>query len=192
MLHDAGRSLATQHTLVDRVVTVALDIANLVAPQMHVYAATTGTHVTGCLLDTVAYRLTQVDRRRRTHAWGIPSSECFHGAETRPSGKHATKFAARAIRQTLCAAAMQTRDRICFNASANRSGVEATGKRIIAKISTKGPIESLVRIAAMGVSQPMERLKFPALVGFAEERGGASSQSTPQDAYSKTPLQRQP
>ena len=47
MLHDTGRTFAAQHTLVDRVILVALDIADFAFAQMHLDAAATRAHVTG-------------------------------------------------------------------------------------------------------------------------------------------------
>src|SRR5690606_12642867 len=39
VLHDAGRALGAEHAAIDRMVAVALDIANLAVLQMHVDAA---------------------------------------------------------------------------------------------------------------------------------------------------------
>src|SRR5690606_20219096 len=47
VLHDPRRALGAQHTLVDRVVTVAFDVVNLVALDMHIDAAATCAHVAG-------------------------------------------------------------------------------------------------------------------------------------------------
>ena len=47
VLHDPGRSLAAQHAFVDRVILVALDIADLAVAQMDLDAAAAGTHVAG-------------------------------------------------------------------------------------------------------------------------------------------------
>ena len=63
MLHDPGRALAAQHALVDRVVAVALDVANLAVLQVHLDAATAGAHVAGRGLDLVVHRRRQIDCR---------------------------------------------------------------------------------------------------------------------------------
>ena len=59
VLHDAGRALAAQHALVDRMIAVAVDVADLAVLQVHPNAATAGAHVTGGGLDFVGGRLRQ-------------------------------------------------------------------------------------------------------------------------------------
>ena len=46
MLLDASRTLAADDALVDRMVSVAIDINNLAVFQMNLDAASTGTHIT--------------------------------------------------------------------------------------------------------------------------------------------------
>ncbi len=62
VLHDPGRALGAEHAAVDRVVAVALDVADLAVPEMHLDAAAAGAHVAGRGLDLVG------DRRRRVDA----------------------------------------------------------------------------------------------------------------------------
>ena len=45
LLHNAGCPLGAQHTAVDRMLSVALDIAKLAAAQMDLYPAPAGAHV---------------------------------------------------------------------------------------------------------------------------------------------------
>src|SRR6185369_9247319 len=45
LLHDPGRTLGADHALVDRVVRVAVDVAQLAVAQMDADAATAGAHV---------------------------------------------------------------------------------------------------------------------------------------------------
>ena len=59
MLHDAGRAFGTKHTLIDRMIPVALDVpdfGNPVFPALHVnvYSASAGTHIARCLVHLVA------------------------------------------------------------------------------------------------------------------------------------------
>ena len=44
-VHDPGRSLGAQHPAIDRVISVALDVAKCAVPQMDLNAAATGAHV---------------------------------------------------------------------------------------------------------------------------------------------------
>ena len=53
MLHDPGRTLGAQRTLVHRVVAVALDIANRTVQQVHLDAALAGAHVAGGEFDLI-------------------------------------------------------------------------------------------------------------------------------------------
>ena len=59
VLHDAGRALGAQYPLVDRVVAVALDVADLAVLDVHVDAAPACTHVAGRLANLVRHRLGQ-------------------------------------------------------------------------------------------------------------------------------------
>ena len=59
MLHDPGRALAAQNALVDRMVAVALDVADFPVADVDLDAAPAGAHVAGGELRLVA------DRRRR-------------------------------------------------------------------------------------------------------------------------------
>ena len=61
MLHDPGRTLATQHALVDRVVGVAFDIADLAVAQMDLDAAAAGAHVAGRRFGFVGDLRRQID-----------------------------------------------------------------------------------------------------------------------------------
>ena len=61
VLHDAGRALAAQHALVDGMVAVALDVADLAVLEEHADAAAAGAHVAGGGLDLVG----RVDRQVR-------------------------------------------------------------------------------------------------------------------------------
>ena len=56
MLHDAGRALGAQHAAVDRVVAVALDVADLAVLDMDVDAAAAGAHIARGLAHLVARR----------------------------------------------------------------------------------------------------------------------------------------
>ena len=68
MLHDAGRTLGTQHTFIHRVITIALNIANLAIAQMHIDAATAGAHIAGRLLDLVADFWRRINPGLYTHS----------------------------------------------------------------------------------------------------------------------------
>ena len=59
--HDPGRALAAQHAAVDRVVAVALDIAQRAVLQMDFDAAAAGAHVAGGIGDLIADRLRILD-----------------------------------------------------------------------------------------------------------------------------------
>src|SRR5215468_10315401 len=54
VVHDPCRSLGAQHALVDRMRSVALDVADAAVAQVHVDPAAAGTHVAGRLLHLVA------------------------------------------------------------------------------------------------------------------------------------------
>ena len=53
MLHDAGAALAAQHAAIDRMILVAVDVADLAVLDVHVDAAAAGAHVAGGLGDAV-------------------------------------------------------------------------------------------------------------------------------------------
>ena len=53
MLHDAGAALAAQHAAIDRMVLVAVDVADLAVLDVDVDAAAAGAHVAGGLGDAV-------------------------------------------------------------------------------------------------------------------------------------------
>ena len=53
MLHDPRCTLAAQHTLVDRVIPVALDVPDLTIFQVDLDPATAGAHVAGGCLDFI-------------------------------------------------------------------------------------------------------------------------------------------
>ena len=61
VLHDAGGTLAAQHALVDRMIAVALDVADLAVFQVDLDPATAGAHVAGRGLDLVGRRHGEVD-----------------------------------------------------------------------------------------------------------------------------------
>jgi hypothetical protein len=62
VLHDSGRALGAQHAMVDRVVAVALDVADAAVLQVHFDAAAAGAHVAGRGLDLVGDRRRQIER----------------------------------------------------------------------------------------------------------------------------------
>ncbi len=68
VVHDAGRALAAQHALIDRMGLVALDIADAPILEMHANAATAGAHVTSGGLNLVGDLRRQVFDRLRCHA----------------------------------------------------------------------------------------------------------------------------
>src|SRR5262249_19078741 len=45
--HDAGRTLAAENAVIDRMVAIALDVANLAVKEVHLDPAATGAHVAG-------------------------------------------------------------------------------------------------------------------------------------------------
>ena len=61
MLHDAGAALGAKHAAIDRMVAVALDVADLAAGDMHVDPAAAGAHVAGRLADFVRHAWRGVD-----------------------------------------------------------------------------------------------------------------------------------
>ncbi len=63
LLHDARRALGADHALVQRVVGVAVDVAQLPVLQVHADAAAAGAHVAGGVLDLA--------RRRRRGRGGV-------------------------------------------------------------------------------------------------------------------------
>src|SRR5690606_16904587 len=60
VLHDPGRALGADHALVDRVLRIAVDVADAAVLEVHADAAATGTHVARGLLDLVAGRLVEI------------------------------------------------------------------------------------------------------------------------------------
>ncbi len=62
VLHDTGRALGAQDAVVDRVVAVALDVADPAVLEVHFDAAAAGAHVAGGGLDLVRDRRRGVDR----------------------------------------------------------------------------------------------------------------------------------
>ena len=68
MLHDACRSLGAENALVHRMVTVALDIADLAIAHMHIDAATAGAHVACGLPDLVTDGGGGIDIRFDAHS----------------------------------------------------------------------------------------------------------------------------
>jgi hypothetical protein len=59
MLFDAGRTLGADHAAVDRMIGVALDVADLAVLEMDLDTATAGTHVAGGACNAVAGRIVQ-------------------------------------------------------------------------------------------------------------------------------------
>ena len=51
LLHDAGRALRTDHTLIKGMIGIALNVTDFAVAQMHIDATTACTHVTGGVLD---------------------------------------------------------------------------------------------------------------------------------------------
>ena len=66
-LHDTARALGTEHALVDRMVAIALDIADPALFQMHIDAAAAGAHIAGGLADFVRNRGRGVNLRLNSH-----------------------------------------------------------------------------------------------------------------------------
>jgi len=62
MVHDSGRTLATEHTLIDRMITIALDIPDLAVFQENSDATAAGAHIASGRLYLIG------DRRRRIDA----------------------------------------------------------------------------------------------------------------------------
>ena len=50
LLHDPRRPLGAEHPLVQRMIRIALNVANLTIPQRHPNPATAGAHITGRVL----------------------------------------------------------------------------------------------------------------------------------------------
>ena len=63
VLHDAGGTLAAQHALIHRMIAVAFYVADAAVLQMHLNAATAGTHVARCAFDIVAGGCRERNRR---------------------------------------------------------------------------------------------------------------------------------
>ena len=63
VLHDAGRSLRAQHTFVDRMCGVALDVANAAVFHVHFDAAAARAHIARGRLDLVADRFVDIELR---------------------------------------------------------------------------------------------------------------------------------
>ena len=61
LLHDPGRTLGTQDTLVHRMITIALDVADTAVQQVNLNPAAAGAHVTGGFLDLVGNLRRQLD-----------------------------------------------------------------------------------------------------------------------------------
>src|SRR5438552_1967361 len=61
LLHDPGRALGAEHALVDRVVTIALDEADLAVFERDLDAAATGAHVAGRELGLLARMILEED-----------------------------------------------------------------------------------------------------------------------------------
>ena len=51
LLHDAGRTLGTDHTLIQRVIRITLDITDLAVPQGDTDTTAAGAHITGRIFD---------------------------------------------------------------------------------------------------------------------------------------------
>src|SRR6185312_16399734 len=68
VLHDAGRTLRADHAAVDRMLRVAVDVADAAVLEMHADAAAAGAHVAGRGLDAVAGRLVEIEVGVR-HGW---------------------------------------------------------------------------------------------------------------------------
>jgi len=61
MLHDAGRALAAQHTLVHRMIAIALDVFDCSVLEIHLDATAAGAHVTGGRFDLIPGFQVEVD-----------------------------------------------------------------------------------------------------------------------------------
>ena len=73
MLHDAGGALGAKHAFVNRVVRVALDVAQIAVLQVDFDPAPAGAHVAGGGLDLVADGAAEVDMGLGSHA-SLPST----------------------------------------------------------------------------------------------------------------------
>ena len=69
MLHNAGRSFGAKHPLIDRMITIPLDVANFAVAQMHIDAAATGAHVARRSFNFVTNFWRHVYKRCRTHRY---------------------------------------------------------------------------------------------------------------------------
>ena len=72
VLHDAGRALAAQDALVDRMVLVALDVADLAVLHVHLDAAAAGAHVTGRVFHLVGDFRRKLDHGVFEHILAVP------------------------------------------------------------------------------------------------------------------------
>ena len=76
VVHDAGGTLAAQHALVDRMVGVALDVADAAVLQVDADAAAAGAHVAGGGFGGVGYGWGGVDGLHRPREAGGPGACC--------------------------------------------------------------------------------------------------------------------
>ena len=105
MRHDAGRALAADHALVDRVVAVAVDVADPAVLQMDPDAAAAGAHVAGGGLDLVGRGLGQRNVRFLTchravlppASLTLPSASAGYNAHHSASACAMRRAAAKAV-----------------------------------------------------------------------------------------------
>ena len=84
VLHDAGRALAAQHALVDRVVAVALDVFDRAVLEVHLDAAAAGAHVAGRGLHLVPGLEVEVDLGLVRHEVSVSALSCNAAKLTDP------------------------------------------------------------------------------------------------------------
>ena len=85
VLHDAGAALAADHAAIDRMVLVALDVADLAVLDVDVDAAAAGAHVAGGLGDAVG-DVGEVSTPSPSSGARVSASGRCDGAELAPRG----------------------------------------------------------------------------------------------------------
>jgi hypothetical protein len=87
LLHDARGALAADHPAIDRVIAVALDVADAAILQMDFDAAATGAHVAGCAFDLVRHLGRRVDDLARREIIAEPLGEAHPRWRVRGAGQ---------------------------------------------------------------------------------------------------------
>ena len=85
LLHDAGGALAADHAAVDRVIAVALDVADAAVLEMHFDPAAAGAHVTGRTLHFVGDPGRSIDQLAGREIVAQPAGE-RHASPRDPTG----------------------------------------------------------------------------------------------------------